>query len=91
MSVNLLVAKKFMYIYVVFVDVGYRMILTFTGSSKTQWWLVKEQKKQVVPKKIPHALENGLVPLPAKVCFTCNKCVLKSIGFKNLVHTMLSL
>ncbi|KAI8782938.1 PHD finger protein 12 isoform X1 [Biomphalaria glabrata] len=39
------------------------------GSSKRVYGKVTKN----VPKKLAHELDNGLVPLPAKVCFSCNK------------------
>ena len=45
--------------------------LAFSGSSKRVYG-----RNYRAPKKQAHELDNGLVPLPAKVCFTCTKCVL---------------
>ncbi|XP_052832792.1 PHD finger protein 12 [Octopus bimaculoides] len=39
------------------------------GTSKRKW--LKDNRNP--PKKLPHELDNGLVPLPAKLCFMCNK------------------
>lgn len=39
------------------------------GSSKRKWW----GKDRNVVKKQHHELDNGMVPLPAKVCFICKK------------------
>lgn len=53
-----------------------RVVGFFLGSSKTQWWLVKEQKRQekLPTRKQPHVLDaTGCVPLPAKICFVCSR------------------
>lgn len=39
------------------------------GSSKRKWW----GKDKNMQKKQAHELDNGMVPLPAKVCFICRK------------------
>lgn len=39
------------------------------GTSKRKW----SKDSRNPPKKLPHELDNGLVPLPAKLCFVCNK------------------
>lgn len=39
------------------------------GTSKRKW----SKDSRNPPKKLPHELDNGLVPLPAKLCFACNK------------------
>ncbi|XP_045172555.2 PHD finger protein 12-like [Mercenaria mercenaria] len=40
------------------------------GSYKRKWW---GRDKNLPSKKAAHELDNGLVPLPAKLCFVCNK------------------
>ncbi|XP_052238468.1 PHD finger protein 12-like isoform X2 [Dreissena polymorpha] len=40
------------------------------GSYKRKWW---GKEKNVSQKKAAHELDNGLVPLPAKLCFVCNR------------------
>lgn len=39
------------------------------GSSKRKWW----GKDRNPNKKFAHELDNGLVPIPAKICFYCSK------------------
>ncbi|XP_033748220.1 PHD finger protein 12-like [Pecten maximus] len=39
------------------------------GSSKRKWW-GRDRSSQ---KKLAHELDNGMVPLPAKVCFYCSR------------------
>ncbi|KAK3587148.1 hypothetical protein CHS0354_006790 [Potamilus streckersoni] len=39
------------------------------GSSKRKWW----GRDRNMTKKLAHELDNGMVPLPAKLCFVCNK------------------
>lgn len=40
------------------------------GSYKRKWW---GRDKNMPQKKPAHELDNGLVPLPAKLCFVCNR------------------
>ncbi|WAR02474.1 PHF12-like protein [Mya arenaria] len=40
------------------------------GSYKRKWW---GRDRNMPVKKAAHELDNGLVPLPAKLCFVCNK------------------
>ncbi|XP_013380384.1 PHD finger protein 12 isoform X2 [Lingula anatina] len=40
------------------------------GSSKRRW--VKDGNRNA-PKKLAHELDNGMVPLPARLCFLCSK------------------
>lgn len=42
----------------------------FPGSYKRKWW---GKDKNMPQKKPAHELDNGLVPLPARLCFVCNK------------------
>ncbi|CAH1802163.1 unnamed protein product [Owenia fusiformis] len=44
------------------------------GTSKTKWWV----KPKYPIKKLAHELDNGIVPLPAKVCFLCSKSCRKN-------------
>ncbi|KAJ8312009.1 hypothetical protein KUTeg_009382 [Tegillarca granosa] len=39
------------------------------GSSKRKWW----GRDKTAQKKVAHELDNGMVPLPAKTCFTCSR------------------
>ncbi|KAH9502835.1 PHD finger protein 12 [Bulinus truncatus] len=43
--------------------------MAINGSSKRIYGKMVKN----LPKKLAHELDNGLVPLPAKVCFSCNK------------------
>ncbi|KAL4223515.1 PHD finger protein 12 [Mactra antiquata] len=40
------------------------------GSYKRKYW---GRDRNAPPKKAAHEIDNGLVPLPAKLCFVCNK------------------
>ena len=42
------------------------------GTSKRRFFNVNNGKGPP-PKKPAHELDNGLVPLPAKICFMCSK------------------
>ena len=48
---------------------GSIMLFIHVGSSKRKWW----GRDKNIQKKQAHELDNGLVPLPAKVCFICRK------------------
>ncbi|ELT92679.1 hypothetical protein CAPTEDRAFT_228495 [Capitella teleta] len=43
--------------------------IEFPGSTKLDYWTKNVSK----PKKQPHEMDNGMVPLPAKLCFVCCK------------------
>ena len=45
------------------------LFIPLVGSSKRKWW----GKDKNTQKKQAHELDNGMVPLPAKVCFICRK------------------
>ena len=47
-------------------------MLFFLGSSKRKWW----GRDRNTQKKQAHELDNGMVPLPAKMCYMCDRCVL---------------
>ncbi|XP_066269714.1 PHD finger protein 12-like [Branchiostoma lanceolatum] len=42
------------------------------GTSKTQWTYRQRHTSKRETKK-PYEIDNGMVPLPAKLCFTCNR------------------
>eukprot|EP00058_Branchiostoma_floridae_P005242 XP_002590730.1 hypothetical protein BRAFLDRAFT_89536 [Branchiostoma floridae] len=42
------------------------------GTSKTQWTYRQRHTSRRETKK-PYEIDNGMVPLPAKLCFTCNR------------------
>ncbi|XP_064613233.1 LOW QUALITY PROTEIN: PHD finger protein 12-like [Liolophura sinensis] len=45
------------------------------GSSKRRW---TKEATRGPPKKLAHELDSGIVPLPAKLCFVCNKSCKKA-------------
>lgn len=48
---------------------GVAPTMNMPGSSKRKWW----GKDRNTQKKLAHELDNGLVPLPAKTCYICDK------------------
>ncbi|XP_052072417.1 PHD finger protein 12-like isoform X1 [Mytilus californianus] len=43
--------------------------MNMPGSSKRKWW----GRDRNTQKKLAHELDNGIVPLPAKTCFMCDR------------------